>query len=104
MGLTFNTILFNTESEAMTFVSQINTCKGFPTENGETLTWQQTPYELCRFGADDSSLFLGYGITVKDEILSCMTPVQQTEILYPEENVNLCSYVPPIPSGTTINQ
>jgi hypothetical protein len=46
MGLTFNTILFNTESEAMTFVSQINTCKGFPTENGETLTWQVSPYEL----------------------------------------------------------
>jgi hypothetical protein len=104
MGLTFNTILFNTESEAMTFVSQINTCKGFPTENGETLTWQVSPYELCRFGADDSSLFLGYAITVKDEILSCMTQEQISEILTPESNVNLCSYIPPVPSGSTINQ
>jgi hypothetical protein len=103
MGLTFNTILFNTELEAMTFVSQINTCKGFPTENGETLTWQEIPYQLCRFGSDNSSLFLGYAIVVKDEILDCMTTEQKTEILIPESNVNLCSYVPPIPSGSTIN-
>jgi hypothetical protein len=104
MGLTFNTILFNTQAEAMTFVSQINTCKGFPTQDDETLTWQESPYELCRFGENDSSLFLGYAITVKDEILSCMTQEQISEILTPEANVNLCSYVPPIPSGTTINQ
>jgi hypothetical protein len=103
MGLTFNTILFNTESEAMTFVSQINECKGFPTQDNETLTWQLSPYELCRFGEDGSSLFLGYGIVVKDEILDCMTTEQKTEILTPESNVNLCSYVPPIPSGSTIN-
>jgi len=104
MGLTFNTILFNTQAEAMTFVSQINTCKGFPTQDGETLTWQEVPYELCRFGNDSSSLFLGYAITVKDEIIDCMTQEQISEILTPESNVDLCSYVPPIPSGTTINQ
>lgn len=104
MGLTFNTILFNTQTEASTFVSQINECKGFPTQDGETITWQESPYELCRFGEDGSSLFIGYGIVVKNEIMDCMTPEQQTEILYPESNVNLCSWIPPVPSGSTINQ
>jgi hypothetical protein len=103
MGLNFNNILFNTEIEANNFVSQINSCKGFPTQDGQTLTWQESPFELCRFGEDGSSLFIGYGIIVKNEILDCMTPEQQSEILYPEYNINLCSYVPPIPSGTTYN-
>jgi len=103
MGLNFKTILFNTQLEASSFVSQINECKGFPTEDGETLTWQLSPYEMCRFGEDGSSLFLGYGIVVKDEILNCMTLEQKTEILYPESNVNLCSWIPPIPSGSTQN-
>ena len=104
MGLNFNTIVFNTTTESNDFVNQINICKGFPTEDGKTLTWQETPYELCRFGQDGSSLFLGYAIIVHDEILSCMTEEQISEILPPESNVNLCSYVPPIPSGSTINQ
>jgi hypothetical protein len=102
MGLTFNTILFNTEVEAMTFVSQINTCKGFPTEDGGTLTWQEYPYEICRFDFSGTSLFLGYAIIVNNEIIDCMTSEQQTEILYPESNVNFCSWIPPVVSGTTI--
>lgn len=102
--LTFNSILFNTTTEANTFVSQINECKGFPTPDGQTITWQETPLELCRFAQDGSSLFLGYAIIVKDEILDCMTEIQKTEILTPEANIELCSYIPPIPSGSTINQ
>lgn len=102
--VTFNSILFNTTTEASTFVSQINQCKGFPTPDGQTLTWQETPFELCRFGEDGSSLFLGYAIIVKDEILDCMTEIQKTEILTPEANIELCSYIPPNPSGSTINQ
>jgi hypothetical protein len=103
MALNFNTILFNTETEAMSFVSQINTCKGFPTENGDTLTWQETPYEICRFDVSGSSLFIGYGVIVNDEIIDCMTPEQQGEILYPEANIQSCSWVPPVVSGSTQN-
>jgi hypothetical protein len=103
MGLTFNTILFNTDTEAMGFVSQINTCKGFPTADGATETWQQSSYELCRFDVSGNSLFLGYAIIVDDEIIDCMTQSQQTEILYPEDNINFCSWIPPVPSGTTAN-
>jgi hypothetical protein len=103
MALNFNSILFNTETEAMSFVSQINTCKGFPTENGDTLTWQETPYEICRFSDNGSSLFIGYGIIVNDEIIDCMTPQQKGEILNPEANIQSCSWVPPVVSGSTQN-
>jgi hypothetical protein len=103
MALNFNSILFNTETEAMSFVSQINACKGFPTENGDTLTWQETPYEICRFSDNGSSLFIGYGVIVNDEIIDCMTPEQQGEILYPEANIQSCSWVPPVVSGSTQN-
>lgn len=104
MALSFNSILFNTQQEAMDFVSQINACKGFPTSDGTTLTWQETPYEICRFSQDGSSLFIGYGIIVNDEILECMTPQQQGEILYPEANVQSCGWTPPVSSETTLNQ
>jgi hypothetical protein len=103
MALNFKSILFNTEAEAMSFVSQINTCKGFPTENGDTLTWQETPYEICRFSNNGSSLFIGYGIIVDNEIIECMTPQQQGEILNPEANIQSCSWVPPVVSGSTQN-
>jgi hypothetical protein len=103
MSLKFNNILFNTIAEANTFVEQINICKGFPTEDRQTITWQDYPLEICRFDDEGSSLFLGYGIIVHEEILGCMTPEQITEILTPENNVNLCSWVPPIISGSTEN-
>jgi hypothetical protein len=103
MALNFNSILFNTETEAMSFVNQINTCKGFPTQNGGTLTWQETPYEICRFDVSGSSLFIGYGIIVNDEIIDCMTAEQQGEILYPEANIQSCSWIPPLVSGSTQN-
>ena len=103
MALNFNSILFNTEAEAMSFVSQINTCKGFPTSDRTTLTWQETPYQLCRFDPSGSTLFLGYAIIVDDEILDCMTTEQKGEILYPEANIQSCSWTPTPPiSGTTI--
>ena len=79
----------------MNFVSQINVCKGFPTPDGTTLTWQEIPYEICRFSEDGSSLFIGYGIIVDDEILDCMTTEQKSEILYPEVNIQSCSWIPP---------
>lgn len=101
MALSFNSILFNTEAEAHSFVSQINTCKGFPTENGQTLTWQETPYQLCRFDPSGSTLFLGYAIIVNDEIIDCMTTEQQGEILYPEANIQSCSWTPPVSTDTT---
>jgi hypothetical protein len=103
MGLTFNTIVFNTINEANLFITQINKCKGFPTSDNETITWQETPYELCRFSEGGSSLFLGYAVIVKNQILDCMTEIQKTEILTPEANIELCSYPTPSPTPTLTN-
>jgi hypothetical protein len=85
-------------------ISQIDSCKGFPTPDGLTKTWQLTPSPICEFNLETGEKTqIGYGVVIKDEILDCLTEVQKQEIILLQGNINLCSWEPIIVSGGTSN-
>lgn len=91
--------------DAKNIISQINNCKGFPTPDGLTQTWMIEPQNICEFNFENNTKQqIGYGVIIKDEIMDCLTTEQKAEIITLSGNIQLCSYIPIIPSGTTINQ
>lgn len=99
-----NYILYANQSDAELLISQINSCKGFPTEDGLTLTWMTSSREICEFNYETGSkISIGYGVIIEDEILDCLSQIQKDEIITLSGNIQLCSYVPIIASGSTMN-
>lgn len=91
--------------DARNLITEINTCKGFPTSDGLTQTWMIEPQNICEFNFENNTKQqIGYGVIVKDEILNCLTQEQKNEIFTLSGNIQLCSYIPQVISGTTINQ
>lgn len=97
-------IVYNNLENGRSLISQIDSCKGFPTLDGLTQTWQLTPSPICEFNLETGEKTqIGYGIVIKDEILDCLTEVQKQEIISLQGNINLCSWEPIIVSGDTAN-
>lgn len=91
--------------DAKNLITQINNCKGFPTPDGLTQTWMVEPDSICEFNFENGGKQqIGYGIIIRDEIFDCLTQSQKNEIFTLSGNIQLCSYISIIPSGTTINQ
>lgn len=83
---------FPSDYDAEVFNSEIDTCMGFPTADGQTLTWADT---RCMF--DGSSYH--YLIIITDEITNCLTQEQKDSIIQIQENWIDCFNI----SGTTEN-
>lgn len=97
-------IVYVDSQNAENLISQINQCKGFPTSDGLTTTWMSSPNTICEFNLETGEKSqIGYGVVIKDEILSCLNETQKQEIITLQGNINLCSWVPTIVSGTTGN-
>lgn len=95
-------IVYANETDGQSLISQIDTCKGFPTQDGLTLTWMISPKSICEFNLETGAKTpIGYGVVITDEILSCLTDVQKQEIITLQGNINLCSWNPIIVSGST---
>lgn len=97
-------ILYAEQNDAESLINQINSCKGFPTEDGLTITWMTTPKEICEFNFETGSkISIGYGVIIDNEVYGCLTQTQKDEIISLSGNIQLCSYIPVIVSGTTYN-
>lgn len=92
---------YTTELEANTLIQQINSCLGFPTADGRTITWalpsclqnDYSPYET------DSAWF----VIIKGECYDCLTQEQKDSVL-PILPFNIvCGTPAPSPSGDTQN-
>ena len=93
---------FGDESEANLFVSQIDSCMGFPTPDGKTETWA---YPACLAnGYYPTATTENWYVIVKDEIEGCMTPEQISQIILelPLDWYE-CGTPVPSPSGSTMN-
>jgi hypothetical protein len=97
-------IVYANEIDGINLISQINTCKGFPTQDGLTITWQNGTNPVCEFNLDNGSKTqIGYGVIIGDEVYDCLTENQKQSIITFQGNINLCSWNAPIVSGTTTN-
>lgn len=70
---------YTTESEANDFISQINTCKGYPTPDGRTITWAE-PFCLAD-GYYPTATTENWYVIVKEEIHECLTPEQEASVI-----------------------
>ncbi len=93
---------FGDESEANIFISQINTCKGFPTPDGKTETWDEP--SCLADGYFPTATTENWYVIIKEEIHDCLTPEQEAEIItsLPMDWYS-CGELPPSPSGSTEN-
>ncbi len=97
-------IVYASSNSAEQLINEINQCKGWPSEDGFTLTWMANPNTICEFNLETGEQTqIGYGVVIKDEIIECLTEAQKLEIITLEGNINLCSWIPPITSGSTEN-
>jgi hypothetical protein len=98
-----NYILYVNELDGLNLISQINSCKGFPTQDGLTLTWQNGTKPVCEFNLENGNKTqIGYGVVITDEVYECLNENQKHSIISFQGNINLCSWSPSIISGSTI--
>ena len=89
-------IIFINEQEAIDLINQINTCKGWPDNQGN-ITWMIQPDSMCEFDlTTGDKLAIGYGVIIDDRIIDCLTEIQKTEILTLPSNINTCVWNPTI--------
>ena len=97
-------IVYANEIDGLNLISQINTCKGFPTQDGLTITWQNGTNPICEFNLETGTKTpIGFGVIINNDIFDCLSENQKQEIITLQGNINLCSWVPSIISGTTTN-
>ena len=101
-SLVLGWLKYDTETEANTFVTKINTCLGIPTAGGDTLTWDiPTCYQNDYEGSQTES---GWFVTIKEQIDGCLTPEEQGAILPSlPYDIPCGTPAPPTPSGDTQN-
>lgn len=82
-------LIFLYQSEALDFISQINSCLGLP--SGGTTTYWGEPVLMCEYDEQTGDkLEIGYGIPIEDLILDCMTEEQISDIIILPNNINAC--------------
>lgn len=93
---------FGDEAEANIFISQINTCKGYPTPDGKTQTWA-LPSCLAN-GYYPTATTENWYVIIKEEIHDCLTPEQEAAVIsdLPTGWIT-CGTPEPSPSGDTQN-
>ena len=89
-------IIYINEQDAIDLINQINTCMGWPDDKGN-ITWEETPDDMCEFDlTTGQKINIGYGVMITNQIINCLTPIQQSEILTLPSNINTCSWQPTI--------
>jgi len=83
---------FSTENEALVFNQQIDTCMGFPTPDGRTLTWADIK---CM----EDGISTHYLIIITDEIIDCLTEEQKNNIIQIQDSWFNCGSI----TGSTEN-
>lgn len=89
----FKYIIFIDEQEARDLITQINQCKGWPSDG--TDTWMIEPDVMCEFdfGTGDK-LNIGFGIYIDDRVYDCLTQEQKDEVFILPSNINTCAWEP----------
>jgi hypothetical protein len=92
-GNTTKYIIFPSIEEGNNLINQINTCMGWP--DNTTSTWMEQPDWMCEFDLNNGEkTSIGYGVIIKDQIMNCLTPQQQTEVFDIPSNINTCAWEP----------
>lgn len=91
---------YNTETEADTLISSINTCLGLPTPDGKTTTWAipscyQNDYE----GSETEN---GWFVVIKGECYDCLSQDEKDAVIATLPYDIVCGTPAPI-SGSTGN-
>jgi len=92
---------YTTETEANELISQIDTCLGFPTADGKTITWAIPNCFQNDYSPNETES--GYFVIIKDECYDCLTEQQKTEVISTLPYTIGCGTPEPSPSGDTQN-
>lgn len=89
-------IIFLEEQEAIDLIDRINTCMGWPSDDG-TVTWMLAPDLMCEFDLQTGDkINIGYGIIITDRIIDCLSEEELSEVFALPSNINTCNWVVPI--------
>lgn len=88
-------IIYPDVVSATNLINQINNCLGLPNDLGDN--WMIEPDWMCEFNLETGDkTSIGYGVIIRDDIKSCLTSQQLSEIFTLPSNINTCSWIPPL--------
>ena len=100
--LPYSLLIVQDTTQFNQIISRLNTCLGLPID--QTLTWQENPLDICLFDLNNGDkTSIGLGIIINNQCFDCLTQEEKNEVIAPAENINICDWVPPTPSGSTQN-
>jgi hypothetical protein len=92
---------YTTETESNTLIQEINTCLGFPTADGKTLTWSEP--SCLQNDYEGSQTESGWFVIIKDECYDCLSQEQKDNMITELPYYIACGTPMPNPSGDTEN-